>query len=132
MEISKVSEEEHNLKDEDINQEFTPEISLSARKLTKRTSFSLSDEDHEIQNHLEFHIKAHDIDEIGEFTFAKHKISRIPLDEDQSTDYLFPDSQPSETVEATRIPERKRSIRFEDIPAHTDSSVEFVLKVHEF
>lgn len=135
MEISKVIEEEQNVKVEDSLMDSTSEASHYERKLTKRTSFKLEDEAPEIENHLEFHIKAHDIDEVGEFTFAKHKISHISQDEDQSIDQQFQSQdieEDLETAEGSHKTEHKRSLRFEDIPAHTNSSTEFVQKAHEF
>jgi hypothetical protein len=115
---------DNSLESTDIDLEPQP----PRKKVLKRASFAMDVAPEDLEDHLEFHIKAHDIEEIGEFSFAKRKLSHLVEEEEDSK---IQESE-EETVEEARANTRRRSIMFTEVPAHINSSPRFVHKVHEF
>lgn len=125
MELNSSSQGELNTSLE--NTDIDLEDPVPRRKVLKKASFAMDVIPNDLEDHLEFHIKAHDIEETGEFTFARRKLSHLPEEEEAKIQ-----ESEEETVEEPRAYTRRRSIKFEDIPAHINSSPRFVHKVHEF
>ena len=125
MELSTNSQGEASIGVE--NTDLDRELQAPRKKVLKRASFAMDVAPEDLEDHLEFHIKAHDIEEIGEFSFAKRKLSHLAYEED----FKIQESV-EETVEEPQAHTRRLSIKFEDVPAHVNSSPRFVQKVHEF
>ena len=125
MELNTNSQGEANISVE--NTDLDMKLQAPRKKVLKRASFAMDVAPEDLEDHLEFHIKAHDIEEIGEFSFAKRKLSHLADEEDSKIQ-----ESGEETVEEPRAYTRRRSIKFADVPAHVNSSPRFVHKVHEF